>query len=518
MQNEKSIKIDSLTEVERQPNPYKPGFASMKLTNNLIKYGIWLVICLTMLFTGLGRYIGDLAYERGMDIMIVTWGIFAVLVYFVFNAISFFVDWKLENKIAPEYGIHNMPPISVLGRWIRKTFIDGIGFFFISLFVITCYYLPLVYIKGYKLDASGSANWWIAAGLISLLLIPVYFSIRRALSTILENSVKRVKIPTTSSSGTTVAIVFGIINTILIIVMWWVFSSIRLLDKNYGLQTFCFIITIIWAALFIMMLIGKLKSRESQISVAYMIFVSVLTSWVFMQTMDFLSETPLFLPIRFVYFIIVAVLLTIMVIELISIFQSKELASEKLSLVYSMSKRFSIIPLGVFTYSLTGDNAVETRLFGFFGLYYIFIPENLEDKQELYASIAVAFARAKGGNGTVLTIVRSLLFTLSSIGFWFIFDYTYAAPGMSWFSGVTGDPILIFGILVIFGLVYGIIGTPLVYIINSIVDKSSMKLCDKIVDKATFDSYKSMEDRSLGVEGSQDKIANLYFGRNQQAL
>lgn len=516
MITDSAIKTDSMFSTSRQPNDYKTGYVSKKLISSLIKYGIWFVLCMIMLFTGFGRFIADLAYERGMDMMVLSWGGFALLVYIIFSIVTFVVDWKLENTIAYDHGVHNMPPISILGRWLRKTFTDAVSFFFISIFVITCYYTPLVYSPGYKLNVGGSANWWIIAGLISLILIPVYFSIKRALGTLLENSVKRVQI-TSNMSSANVGLIFGIINTILIITMWSVFAYLRFF-QYYSMVTLSVFITLAWIILLAMMFSGKLKSRETQISVAFMIFVTVLTGWVFMQSMDLIAETKLGLPVRFGFFILVSILLMIMIIEILSAFQLQKDQNEKAGTIYQMCKRFSIIPLGILTYGLSGDNSVETRLFGFFGLYYIFIPENLIEKPELYASVATAFARAKGGNGTVLTIARALLFTVACLVMWFIFDMTYLAPNMSWFSGVTGDPLLIFAILISLGLSFGLLGKPVMNLINRLIDRSSMKLIGNMVEKNTLDSYRLMETKSLGLEGSQDKLANLYLGDNPQAL
>ena len=516
MDNTSSVKIDSLPEITRQGNEYKSGFLSKKLLYSLIKYGAWLVICLLMFFTGLGRFVADLAYERGYPFTVFTWGGFSLLVYLLFSLITFIVDWKLDNNIAHEYGIHNMPPINVLGRWLRKTFIDSFGFFFISLFVLTCYYIPLVYNSSLKLSSTASPNWWIVAGLISLILIPVYFSIRNTLITFLNNSIKRVAITITTANGMVVAVVFGIINIIIIAVMWFVFSYLRFF-QYYSWISFTVLITLIWIVLLAMMLAGKLKNREAQFSIAYAIFVSVLVSWIFMLQMGYLAETTLFLPIRFAYFIIVAVLLTIMIVELVGAFQLTSIPSEKVSTIYGLCKRFSIIPLGIYSYELTGDNSVETRLFGFFGLYYLIIPANLEDKQELYASIATALARTKSGHGTVLTIVRAILFTLTSFGLWWLFDLTYLAPNMSWFSGITGDPILIFGLLLFFGGVFGVVGKPLTNLISSAMDKSTLKLLPKLIDPNVLDSYNTMERKALGIEGSEDKIANLYYSGHEQA-
>lgn len=516
MNNTSSVKIDSLPEITRQSNEYKPGFISKKLMYSLIKYGTWLVLCLLMFFTGLGRYIGDLAYERGYPYTVFTWGGFALLVYIVFSVITFIVDWKLDNNVAHEYGIHNMPPINILGRWLRKTFIDSFGFFFISLFVLTCYYIPLVYNSNLKLSSESSPSWWIVAGLISLILIPVYFSIRNTLITLLNNSIKRVAITKPSANSTAVSIIFGIINTIIIVVMWIAFSYLRLF-QYYSWISFTVLLTLIWVVLFVMMLAGKLKNKETQFSIAYAIFVSVLVSWIFMLQMGYLAETTLFLPIRFAYFIIISVLLTLMIMELVGAFQLTSMQSEKTTTIYDLCKRFSVIPLGIYTYELSGDNSVETKLFGFFGLYYLIIPANLEDKQELYASIATALSKTKGGYGTVLTIVRAILFTLSCIGLWWLFDSTYLSPNMSWFSGITGDPILIFGLLLFFGAVFGVIGTPLVNAISSVLTKSSTKNVSKLIDQNVLDSYNSMEGRALGIEGSTDKIANIYYCRNEQA-
>lgn len=524
MNNQSTIKIDTLPEITRQGNEYKSGFLSKKLISSLTKYGIWLVLCLLMFFTGVGRFVADLAYERGYPYTVFTWGGFALLVYLLFCIITFIVDWKLDNDVAHEYGIHNMPPVSVLGRWLRKTFIDSIGFFFISLFILTCYYIPLIYDSSNKLSSSASPNWWIIAGLISIILIPVYFSVRNALITLLNNSVKRVAVETTSTNGTAVAVVFGIINTIIIIAMWYVFSYLRLFvykpatpTLHYSWMAFTALITVIWVVLLVMMFAGKLKNRETQFSVAYAIFVSVLTSWIFMLQMGYLAETTLFLPIRFAYFIIVAILLTFMIAELVGAFQLTSLQSEKVSTIYGLCKRFSVIPLGIYTYELTGDNAVQTKLFGFFGLYYLMIPANLEDKQELYASVATALSRAKSGHGTVLTLVRAVLFTLACIGCWWLFDLTYLASNMSWFSGITGDPILIFGLLLFFGATFGVIGGPLTNLISSAMDKSSMKTISKLIDQNVLDSYNAMERKALGIEGSEDKVANLYHCGHEQA-
>ncbi len=506
---------DITPEASRPDMPYKPGFLNKKWQQNLIKFGIWLVLSLVILFTGLGRILSDLAYERGYPYSFLIWGGFSILVYLLYSIITFFVDWKVENGLAYEHGIHNMPFVSVLGRWARTTFIDTFGYFFIAMYILTMFFLPVIFSPELAPGDHASSNWWILSGAFTVILIPIYFMVRRALLTILGNSVKRV-IRSHKPASIVLVITMAILNFLALFGMWAVFNTLRLLVYP-GWVALGLIITLGWIVIFVLMMVGQLKSRETQLSIAYLIFTVIITSWIGMYLFGVLSQTSDTIIVRMVYFTAIAVLFPIMFIEFVGAFQIRDIGDEKTDKIREICKRMSIIPLGIQTYELDGDKPVETKVYGFFMLYYIFIPASLLDKPELYASVAKAIARIKNGEGSVLTIIRVALFTILSLILWFAFDFTHSSQLFMWFSGITGDPLLVIVMLLVFGAVFGFIGTPIVNMISRMFSRAATKTAKTIIPGEVVDSYNREERIAKGIEGGVDTIASLYFNDTDPA-
>lgn len=506
---------DITPEASRTEMPYKPGFLTKKWQQNLIKFGIWLVLSLAILFTGLGRILSDLAYERGYPFSFLIWGGFAILVYLLYSIITFFVDWKVENSLAYEHGIHNMPFVSVLGRWARTTFIDSFGFFFIAMYVLTMFFLPITFSPELAPGEHASSNWWILSGALAIILIPIYFLVRKALVTLLGNSVKRV-IRSHEPASIVLVITMAILNFLALFGMWTVFNTLRLLVYP-GWVALGLVITLGWIIIFVLMMIGQLKSRETQLSIAYLIFTVIITSWIGMYLFGMLGQTKDTIIITMAYFAAVAVLIPIMFIEFVGAFQTRDIGDEKTDKIREICKRMSIIPLGIHTYELDGDKSVETKVYGFFMLYYLFVPASLLDKPELYASVAKAVAKIKNGEGSVLTIVRVALFTVLSFILWFAFDFTHASQMFMWFSGITGDPLLVIVMLLAFGAVFGVIGTPIVNMISRMFSTAATKTAKTIIPGEVVDSYNKEERIAKGIEGGVDTIANLYFNDTDPA-
>ena len=514
--------IDSVPDHSRQPNEYKTGFLKTKLFNNLIKYGIWLLFSLVFLFTPIGRWLGDLAYERGYPYATFIWGGMALLVYLIYSIITFYFDWHLNNTTAYEHGIHSMPSITVFGRWLRKTFVDCFGFFFISLYMLLCFYFPNTYPTLYGLTETftqsngASPSWWVLGTLIAIILIPLYFIVRRALLTLMGNSVKRV-VKSSQKHNLVPTIILGAFNIIAIVVMWYIFNRLGFLTYNPENQasssawfSLSLLITVSWAVLFVLMLIGKLRNRESQINIVYLLGISFFTLWVFFQTMGMLAQSESYVFVRIGFFTILAFLVPIILTELISIFNTVTLSDEKYTAIKQLCTRFSVIPLGICVVGVDGDTNVETKVYGSYGLYYIYIPENLLDKPELYASIAHALAKIKGGTGTVLTIVRTVLFGLTSICAWYLFDLSYNGGQFMWFSGTTGDPLLVVALLLLFGFFFGIIGRPVVGFVSKMMDKAALKSTSTLIEPKILESYEQLVSRSYGEEGAEGGLAMIY--------
>jgi hypothetical protein len=523
--NEFTVITDNEPVIERQGQDYKPGFLSKKLLYSIMKYGTWLLLSLAILFTGLGTKLSDLARERGYwgnnPSEALIWGGFAVAIYLIYSAITFYFDWKLENDIAPSFGIHSMPPINVIGKWLRKTLIDTFGFFFISMLLLTSYFIPVIYqnlYPGFKPSINPSPSWWIWTAIVSIVLIPLYFPIRRALNLLLGNFITRISTSYNRQNNVPL-IILGILNIISNFFMWRAFSYLGMFsDKESGVAFTFFIILITgtWAVFTILSIFGRFVNRQSQIQVVYLIGTSLLTVWYYLYKMGTFNID--YMHWRFVFFPIAALLITFMLIELVSIFKVTGMDETRLGAIQNISKKFSIIPLGFHYYGLQGDGQVETKLFGLFGLFYVFIPENLENEEEIYASVTHAFARYKNNNGLVLAIARILLFTVLAIFAWLLFDYSYMSGMFSWFySFLSGDSQLILVLLMAMGFIFGIAGKPLINKIAMAMDKYSRKTVATFVKPEVYESYITKLEQATGEYGNTDKIAQLYFADSHQA-
>lgn len=346
------VSDDSLPVAQRPANPYKPGFLTKRWQSNLVKFSIWLVLSLGIIFTGLGRIISDLAYERGYPYSFLIWGGFAVLIYILYSAITFYFDWKLDNNQAYEHGIHNLPPVSVIGRWARTTFVDTLGFFFVAIYILAMYYLPVLINSDLAPGDHVSSNWWIASGIYSIFLIPVFFQVRKAFLTIIGFNVRRILVSSKQASMG-LALILSVINFGLLFGMWIILNSLRLLTYP-GWVGFSLLFTLIWVVIFVLMMIGQLKAKEVQISVAFMLLLVIAVTWItfylygWLATDNLLLIEPLGLkigiPVNMLFFISVAVLAPIMILELLGVFQTTNISDDKVQRSTSSARDMASSP------------------------------------------------------------------------------------------------------------------------------------------------------------------------------
>jgi hypothetical protein len=181
--------------------------------------------------------------------------------------------------------------------------------------------------------------------------------------------------------------------------------------------------------------------------------------------------------------------------------------------IRQLGKQFRITILDIAAFDLAGDFNVQSRLFGFFGVYFLFVPNKLFGKETLYDSASKALARSKVIQGTVANLVRWAIFAVSCFLIYIAFNWSYFNPIFTWFSSMTrtGDPYLVTLIMLIYGSIM-IVGTP---IVNSL-----LKLYDKIADKmvvrvrenpASYPHYLELEEYGKGFAPERDKLTELYL-------
>lgn len=186
---------------------------------------------------------------------------------------------------------------------------------------------------------------------------------------------------------------------------------------------------------------------------------------------------------------------------------------ENIAKVKLLGKRYRCTILGTFYYHLSGDHTVETKLIGFFGLYFVFLPGNLSGKSALVASASKAFANAKGMHGTIKNIVNVVVYGIGTFFSMFGFHLSYKIlyPRLTWPSetAFTADPSLVMWIIFFMGLAI-LAATFINNNLGKILDKSS----DKVAEKnglERLDGYKRLSELSMGFDDKREPTTNLFM-------
>jgi len=194
-------------------------------------------------------------------------------------------------------------------------------------------------------------------------------------------------------------------------------------------------------------------------------------------------------------------------------FKSANRLDENIAKVRLLGKRYGCTILGIKYYHLAGDHCAETKLVGFFGLYFVFLPGTLAGKSAVVASASKAFARAKGMHGTIKNLINWLVFGFGLIMSFFGFHLSYKIlyPAFTWpsESAFTADPSLVLWIMLFMGISF-----LLATFINNNVGKILDKNTDKLAEKNGFeklDGYKRIAELGRGFEGKREPITNLFM-------
>jgi len=180
-------------------------------------------------------------------------------------------------------------------------------------------------------------------------------------------------------------------------------------------------------------------------------------------------------------------------------------------MIKALAKRFGITLLGVFTFELTGDYNAESKLFGFFGVYVLFIPGHLQGKEVMYASIAKVFAQAKVLQGTVVNIIRWCAFVIFTYITYIGFNMAYSSTIFTWFSetALTGDPALNFLMLLVIGACFLLV-TPIINMTAKSFEVGANKLAVKMIGRTdVFEQYLGLVDSGKGVSGKRDVYTEI---------
>jgi len=376
--NQNPLGLDRLMAYKPLRNPINMEIVKRSTMLLGLKYLIWGTLILLTLVTGFARYLGDWSISRGYPSDLLAWGGFAFVIYILLSTLTFYLDWMREFTLGIKSGFHAMPWVSVFGRWIRKIFIDGVGF------ALLCFFMQRMYFSlktaGHQGPAGGSApQWWLLASIIAIIVIPLWFQVRNTLLLLTGNS--------------------------------------------------------------------------------------------------------------------------------FHIFQK----GDNRNMVKAMAKRFGITLLGVFTFDLTGDYNAESRLFGFFGVYILFIPGHLQGKEVMFASIAKVFAQAKVLQGTVINIIRWFAFVFFTYITYLGFNMAYSSTIFTWFSetALTGDPALNLLMLLAIGFCF-LLATPVVNITSKNFEVGANNLAVKMLGRSDiFEQYLNLVDSGKGVSGKRDMYTEI---------
>ena len=195
-------------------------------------------------------------------------------------------------------------------------------------------------------------------------------------------------------------------------------------------------------------------------------------------------------------------------------FRSANRRDENIAKVNLLGKRYGMTILGVYYYHLSGDYSAETKLVGFFGLYFVFLPGTLSGKPSIVASASKALARAKGMHGTIKNVINWFMINLgvifSLLGFHLSYYTLY--PIFTWPSdqaAMIADPSLQFWILFFLGASM-LIATFLNNIIGKILDKQANHLAEKLGFEK-LDSYQMQAELGRGFKEEREPLTNLFL-------
>lgn len=106
-----------------------------------LRYVAFGLLTLIVLFLG-SRYLGDLAVSAAYPNVPLTWIGFSAIMYLALSVLILPLDFYTRFNLGIKSGLHSMPWFNVVGRWVRVTFIDTIGWAFLSYVTFELYANP----------------------------------------------------------------------------------------------------------------------------------------------------------------------------------------------------------------------------------------------------------------------------------------------------------------------------------------------------------------------------------------
>ncbi len=195
-------------------------------------------------------------------------------------------------------------------------------------------------------------------------------------------------------------------------------------------------------------------------------------------------------------------------------FKRTDRRDENIAKVNLLGKRYGMTILGVYYYHLSGDYSAETKLVGFFGLYFVFLPGTLSGKASIVASASKALARAKGMHGTIKNIVNWFMINLgvifSLLGFHLSYYTLY--PIFTWPSdqaAMIADPSLQFWMLFFLGL-FMLLATFVNNVIGKLLDKNVNRLAEKLGFEK-LEGYQAQAELGRGFIEEREPLTDLFL-------
>lgn len=181
--------------------------------------------------------------------------------------------------------------------------------------------------------------------------------------------------------------------------------------------------------------------------------------------------------------------------------------------IRQLGKQFRVTIIDIAAFDLAGDFDVESKLFGFFGVYFLFVPNKLFGKETLYDSVSKAIARTKVIRGTVANLARWGIFAVVCFLVYVGFNWSYFNPIFTWFSATTrtGDPYLVTLVMLSYGAVM-IIGTPIVNSLLKLYDGLANKYVMRVrTNPPSYAHYLELEEQGKGFAPERDNITEMYM-------
>lgn len=181
--------------------------------------------------------------------------------------------------------------------------------------------------------------------------------------------------------------------------------------------------------------------------------------------------------------------------------------------IRQLGKQFRVTIIDIAAYDLAGDFNVESKLFGFFGVYFLFVPNKLFGKETLYDSASKALARTKVIQGTVANLARWAIFAVSCFLIYIAFNWSYFNPIFTWFSTTTrtGDPYLVTMMMLSYGAVM-IVGAPVVNFLQKLYDGLANKYVMRVRENPpSYSHYLELEEQGRGFAPERDQLTEMYI-------